>query len=212
MLVKECHCLIREERPGSPIQGYIWDSGNTKDSLLKEIGRQNTNRCTFENSRSTPQGTYRSWKEEWNFAKLFNIFLYRTYILKANKNKLVMTITVVVWYWEVIGELLQIAYKNFPFYFKVGLISGICMIVGTIIGSGIFVSPKSVLANVGAVGPCLTIWAACGVLATLGKGLNNESESLPLIFISALSAYYSHFTNQLIAPRPKSINSCCICA
>ncbi|XP_046755420.1 B(0,+)-type amino acid transporter 1 isoform X1 [Gallus gallus] len=51
---------------------------------------------------------------------------------------------------------------------QVGLISGICMIVGTIIGSGIFVSPKSVLANVGAVGPCLTIWAACGVLATLG--------------------------------------------
>uniref|UniRef100_A0A8C9G0L4 Uncharacterized protein n=1 Tax=Pavo cristatus TaxID=9049 RepID=A0A8C9G0L4_PAVCR len=45
---------------------------------------------------------------------------------------------------------------------------GICMIVGTIIGSGIFVSPKSVLANVGAVGPCLTIWAACGALATLG--------------------------------------------
>lgn len=51
---------------------------------------------------------------------------------------------------------------------QVGLISGICMIVGTIIGSGIFVSPKSVLANTGAVGTCLTIWAACGVLATLG--------------------------------------------
>uniref|UniRef100_A0A7M4E8D0 b(0,+)-type amino acid transporter 1 n=1 Tax=Crocodylus porosus TaxID=8502 RepID=A0A7M4E8D0_CROPO len=50
----------------------------------------------------------------------------------------------------------------------VGLISGICMIVGTIIGSGIFISPKSVLANVAAVGPCLIIWSACGILATLG--------------------------------------------
>lgn len=52
------------------------------------------------------------------------------------------------------------------------------MIVGTIIGSGIFVSPKSVLANVGAVGPCLTIWAACGILATLGKGVDRLFESL----------------------------------
>ncbi|XP_026988789.1 b(0,+)-type amino acid transporter 1 isoform X2 [Tachysurus fulvidraco] len=50
----------------------------------------------------------------------------------------------------------------------VGLISGICLIVGTMIGSGIFISPKAVLEETGAVGPCLCVWAACGVLATLG--------------------------------------------
>lgn len=50
----------------------------------------------------------------------------------------------------------------------VGLISGICLIVGTMIGSGIFISPKSVLMYSGAVGPCLLIWAASGVLATMG--------------------------------------------
>uniref|UniRef100_A0A3Q1H4N5 b(0,+)-type amino acid transporter 1 n=1 Tax=Acanthochromis polyacanthus TaxID=80966 RepID=A0A3Q1H4N5_9TELE len=51
---------------------------------------------------------------------------------------------------------------------NVGLVSGICLIVGTMIGSGIFISPKSVLLYSGAVGPCLLIWAACGVLATMG--------------------------------------------
>ncbi|XP_044520117.1 B(0,+)-type amino acid transporter 1 isoform X1 [Gracilinanus agilis] len=51
---------------------------------------------------------------------------------------------------------------------EVGLISGICIIIGTIIGSGIFISPKSVLSNVNAVGPCLIIWSACGIVATLG--------------------------------------------
>ncbi|KAK3509907.1 hypothetical protein QTP70_019387, partial [Hemibagrus guttatus] len=50
----------------------------------------------------------------------------------------------------------------------VGLISGICLIVGTMIGSGIFISPKAVLEETGAVGPCLCLWAACGLLATLG--------------------------------------------
>ncbi|XP_061557510.1 b(0,+)-type amino acid transporter 1-like [Phycodurus eques] len=51
---------------------------------------------------------------------------------------------------------------------EVGLLSAICLIVGTMIGSGIFISPKGVLLNSGAVGPCLLIWTACGVLAMLG--------------------------------------------
>ncbi|XP_043996508.1 b(0,+)-type amino acid transporter 1 [Gambusia affinis] len=50
----------------------------------------------------------------------------------------------------------------------IGLMSGISLIVGTMIGSGIFISPKSVLLYSGAVGPCLLIWTACGVLATMG--------------------------------------------
>ncbi|XP_056135113.1 b(0,+)-type amino acid transporter 1 [Lampris incognitus] len=51
---------------------------------------------------------------------------------------------------------------------EVGLVSGISLIVGTMIGSGIFISPKAVLLYTGAVGPCLLVWAACGVLATVG--------------------------------------------
>uniref|UniRef100_A0A3Q2W5B1 b(0,+)-type amino acid transporter 1 n=1 Tax=Haplochromis burtoni TaxID=8153 RepID=A0A3Q2W5B1_HAPBU len=58
--------------------------------------------------------------------------------------------------------------KNIQKINQVGLLSGICLIVGTMIGSGIFISPKSVLLYSGAVGPCLLIWTACGVLSTLG--------------------------------------------
>ncbi|XP_061670429.1 b(0,+)-type amino acid transporter 1-like isoform X2 [Syngnathoides biaculeatus] len=51
---------------------------------------------------------------------------------------------------------------------EIGLLSAICMVMGNMIGSGIFISPKMVLLHSGAVGPSLLIWAACGVLSILG--------------------------------------------
>ncbi|CAL8267512.1 unnamed protein product [Boreogadus saida] len=52
---------------------------------------------------------------------------------------------------------------------KVTLLRGISIIVGTIIGAGIFVAPKGILKNTGSVGMSLVVWVACGVLSLFGK-------------------------------------------
>ncbi|XP_013098652.1 b(0,+)-type amino acid transporter 1 isoform X3 [Stomoxys calcitrans] len=51
---------------------------------------------------------------------------------------------------------------------RVGLFSGVALIVGTMIGSGIFVSPSGLLARTGSVGVSFIIWLACGVLSLMG--------------------------------------------
>ncbi|XP_012689359.2 cystine/glutamate transporter isoform X1 [Clupea harengus] len=51
---------------------------------------------------------------------------------------------------------------------KVTLLRGISIIIGTIIGAGIFISPKGILKHSGSVGMSLVVWIACGVLSLFG--------------------------------------------
>lgn len=51
---------------------------------------------------------------------------------------------------------------------SVGLLDGVSIIVGVIIGSGIFISPQGVLMHAGSPGAALCVWLACGVLALFG--------------------------------------------
>lgn len=51
---------------------------------------------------------------------------------------------------------------------EVGIIGAVSFIAGTMIGSGIFMSPQYVLSTIGSPGASLVIWVCCGLLAMLG--------------------------------------------
>uniref|UniRef100_A0A3Q3PYR2 Cystine/glutamate transporter n=1 Tax=Monopterus albus TaxID=43700 RepID=A0A3Q3PYR2_MONAL len=66
------------------------------------------------------------------------------------------------------GELRDRDNKKVGLGKKITLLRGISIITGTIIGAGIFISPKGILKNSGSIGMSLIVWLACGVLSLFG--------------------------------------------
>ncbi|XP_072037430.1 b(0,+)-type amino acid transporter 1-like [Amphiura filiformis] len=51
---------------------------------------------------------------------------------------------------------------------ELGLVSGVSLVVGSMIGSGIFISPKGIFENTESVGMSLVIWVLCGLISMCG--------------------------------------------
>ncbi|CAH8585850.1 unnamed protein product [Heterobilharzia americana] len=58
--------------------------------------------------------------------------------------------------------------KEFRMMKNIGLLSSINIIIGSMIGSGIFVSPTGILENMQSLGASLVIWVSCGLFSMLG--------------------------------------------
>ncbi|XP_065569910.1 b(0,+)-type amino acid transporter 1-like isoform X6 [Artemia franciscana] len=84
---------------------------------------------------------------------------------------------------------------------RVGLFSGVALIVGTMIGSGIFVSPSGLLYRSESVATCLIIWGACGALSMLGALCYCELGTL----VPKSGAEYIYLL-EAFKPRPKKDN------
>lgn len=57
---------------------------------------------------------------------------------------------------------------------KMSLLNGCTVIVGSIIGSGIFVSPTGVLMHTGSVNMALIVWVASGLFSMVSSWCNYE--------------------------------------
>ncbi|XP_047467654.1 b(0,+)-type amino acid transporter 1 isoform X1 [Mugil cephalus] len=97
---------------------------------------------------------------------------------------------------------------------EIGLIGGIAFISGTMIGSGIFMSPQFVLGYVGSPGASLVIWSLSGVIAMLAALSYTELGTIisesggEFIYIlriyGSCPAFFAAFTFILVV-KPSSI-------
>ncbi|XP_021968156.1 b(0,+)-type amino acid transporter 1 isoform X2 [Folsomia candida] len=102
---------------------------------------------------------------------------------------------------------------------RVGLLSGVALIVGTMIGSGIFVSPVEVLVRTGSVGTFLLVWLGGGIISLLGAlsyaelgTMNNSAGAEYAYYLDAfgpVSAFLFSWVSSLVL-KPSQLAIICL--
>ncbi|XP_062462329.1 b(0,+)-type amino acid transporter 1-like isoform X1 [Pezoporus occidentalis] len=102
---------------------------------------------------------------------------------------------------------------------EVGLISGVSLIAGTMIGSGIFMSPEWVLDHMRSPASSLLIWGACGLLGMFGALSYTELGTIikesggEYIYILRIFGSFPAFLvayNSVILVRPAGLAAACL--
>ncbi|XP_063171006.1 b(0,+)-type amino acid transporter 1-like [Candoia aspera] len=104
--------------------------------------------------------------------------------------------------------------ENLTLKREIGLTSAISLVAGTMIGSGIFMSPEWVLHNIGSPGGSLLIWGACGLVVIFGAlsyaelGILIKESGGDYIYIlrtfGSLPAFLFAFTSTIVV-RPAGV-------
>ena len=102
---------------------------------------------------------------------------------------------------------------------EVEIYGALSLIVGTIIGSGIFASASTVAEKSGSVGMILLVWTGCGILAMLGSlcyielGLSIETSGGEYTYLfkafGPVVAFMHSWSSNLVI-RPASMSAICL--
>ncbi|XP_044734569.1 b(0,+)-type amino acid transporter 1-like [Chrysoperla carnea] len=91
---------------------------------------------------------------------------------------------------KAVDNTLEEGKKDVTLNRELGLFSAVSLILGVMIGSGIFVSPAPALSYSGSVGMCTVVWFVCGVISLIGALAFAELGTV----VPRSGAEYAYFT------------------